>query len=85
MQKNTEGEKDYLMSNDPDEDGNSEIVSIEIPDELIDELEDESKVLEAILMHDPDRFENPRRWLLNFDYYAAWSMIAKTQERRKQR
>ncbi|ETC90840.1 TPA: DNA-directed RNA polymerase subunit delta [Enterococcus faecalis] len=73
--KEYEGEKDYLMSNDPDEDETVKIVSIEVPDDLIWELEDKSQeVKQAILIHDPDRLdENPREDGYDFDYYAAWS------------
>ncbi|EGO7726127.1 DNA-directed RNA polymerase subunit delta, partial [Enterococcus faecalis] len=54
--KEFEEEKDYLMSNEPEEDETVKLVSIEIPYDLIDELEDESKeVKQAILIHDPDR------------------------------
>ncbi|EGO7616155.1 DNA-directed RNA polymerase subunit delta [Enterococcus faecalis] len=81
--KEYEEEKDYLMSNDPDEDETVKLVSIEMPDDLIDELEDESKELkQAILIHDPARLdENPREDGYDFDYYAAWSDdIAKRKE-----
>ncbi|HBI1605856.1 TPA: DNA-directed RNA polymerase subunit delta [Enterococcus faecalis] len=82
--KEYEGEKDYLMSNDPDEDETVKIVSIEVPDDLIGELEDKSQeVKQAILMPDPDRLEeNPREDGYDFDYYAAWSDdIAKRKEK----
>ncbi|EHB5084574.1 DNA-directed RNA polymerase subunit delta [Enterococcus faecalis] len=81
--KEYEEEKDYLMADDPDEDETVKLVSIEIPDDLIDELEDESKeVKQAILMPDPDRSdENPREDGYDFDFYAAWSDdIAKHKE-----
>ncbi|EHL2451110.1 DNA-directed RNA polymerase subunit delta [Enterococcus faecalis] len=81
--KEFEDEKDYLMADDPEEDETVKLVSIEISDDLIDELEDERKELkEAILMHDPDRLdENPREDGYDFDYYAAWSDdIAKRKE-----
>ncbi|BDQ49368.1 hypothetical protein EfsSVR2281_11790 [Enterococcus faecalis] len=60
--KEFEEEKDYLMADDPEEDETVKLVSIEVPDDLIDELEDESKeVKQAVLMHDPDCLdENPR-------------------------
>lgn len=82
--KEFEDEKEYLMADEPDDDEKVELVSIEIPDELIDELEDESKELkQAILMHDPDRIdESPREDGYDFDYYAAWSDdIAKRKEK----
>ncbi|EKD5198966.1 DNA-directed RNA polymerase subunit delta [Enterococcus faecalis] len=81
--KEFEEEKDYLMSNEPEEDETVKLVSIEIPYDLIDELEDESKeVKQAILIHDPDRSdENPREDGYDFDFYAAWSDdIAKHKE-----
>ena len=73
--KEFEEEKDYLMADDPEEDETVKLVSIEVPDDLIDELEDESKeVIQAVLMHDPDCLdENPRDDGWDFDYYAAWS------------
>lgn len=73
--KEFEEEKDYLMADDPEEDETVKLVSIEVPDDLIDELEDESKeVKQAVLMHDPDCLdENPRDDGWDFDYYAAWS------------
>ncbi|EOA8287940.1 DNA-directed RNA polymerase subunit delta [Enterococcus faecalis] len=73
--KEFEEEKDYLMADEPDEDETVKLVSIEVPDDLIDELEDESKeVKQAVLMHDPDCLdENPRDDGWDFDYYAAWS------------
>ena len=46
--KEYEGEKDYLMSNDPDEDETVKIVSIEVPDDLIWELEDKSQEVKHI-------------------------------------
>ncbi|EGS7979349.1 DNA-directed RNA polymerase subunit delta [Enterococcus faecalis] len=81
--KEFEEEKDYLMADDPEEDETVKLVSIEVPDDLIDELEDESKELkQAILIHDPARLdENPREDGYDFDYYAAWSDdIAKRKE-----
>ncbi|EKJ5007349.1 DNA-directed RNA polymerase subunit delta, partial [Enterococcus faecalis] len=59
------------------------LVSIEISDDLIDELEEKSQeVKQAILMHDPDLLdENPKNSGYDFDYYAAWSDdIAKRKE-----
>lgn len=82
--KEFEDEKEYLMADGPDDDEKVELVSIEIPDELIDELEDKSKELkQTILMPDPDRLEeNPREDGYDFDYYAAWSDdIAKRKEK----
>ena len=81
--KEFEEEKDYLMADDPEEDETVKLVSIEISDDLIDELEDERKELkEAILMPDPDRLdENPREDGYDFDFYADWSDdIAKRKE-----
>jgi hypothetical protein len=73
--KEFEDEKDYLMSDEVDEDECVKLVSIEIPDELILDLEDdpyEEKIAE--LIHDPDRLdEDPREDGYDFDYYAAWS------------
>ncbi|EJC3116112.1 DNA-directed RNA polymerase subunit delta [Enterococcus faecalis] len=73
--KEFEEEKDYLMADDPDEDETVKLVSIEVPDDLIWELEDKSQeVKQAILMPDPDHLEeNPRDDGWDFDYYAAWS------------
>lgn len=73
--KEYESEKEYLMADDPDEDENVKLVSIEVPDDLISELEDESKELRsAILIRDPDMInEDPRKDGYDFDYYAAWS------------
>lgn len=70
-----DNEKDYLMADDPDEDEIVKLVSIEIPDDLIFELEDDSReIKQAILIHDPDRLnEDPREDGYDFDYYAAWS------------
>lgn len=82
--KEFEDEKDYLMADDPDEDETVKIVSIEVPDDLIRELEDKSQeVKQAILIPDPDRLEeNPREDGYDFDYYAAWSDdIAKRKEK----
>ena len=82
--KEFEEEKDCLMSNDPEEDETVKLVSIEVPDDLIWELEDKSQeVKQAILMPDPDRLEeNPREDGYDFDYYAAWSDdIAKRKEK----
>ncbi|EHE8534675.1 DNA-directed RNA polymerase subunit delta [Enterococcus faecalis] len=81
--KEYEEEKDYLMADDPDEDETVKLVSIEVPDELMGELDDDSKeVKQAILMHDPDCLgESPREDGYDFDYYAAWSDdIAKRKE-----
>ncbi|EKJ5004588.1 DNA-directed RNA polymerase subunit delta [Enterococcus faecalis] len=69
--KEFEDEKDYLMADDPEEDETVKLVSIEIPDDLIDERKE---LKEAILMHDPARLdENPREDGYDFDFYAAWS------------
>lgn len=70
-----ENEKDYLMSDEPDEDDYVNLVTIDIPDELISELEDERHVLkQARIMLDPDREdEDPRTDGYDFDYYAVWS------------
>ncbi|NSU22077.1 DNA-directed RNA polymerase subunit delta [Enterococcus faecalis] len=84
--KEFEDEKDYLIADNPEEDETVKLVSIEIPDDLIDELEDERKELkEAILTHDPDRLdENPRENGYDFDFYADWSDdIAKRKEEAK--
>ncbi|EOV3185512.1 DNA-directed RNA polymerase subunit delta [Enterococcus faecalis] len=81
--KEFEEEKEYLMADEPDEDETVKLVTIEVPDDLICELEDESQeVKQAILMHDPDCLEeNPREDGYDFDYYAAWSDdIAKRKE-----
>ncbi|EGO8428674.1 DNA-directed RNA polymerase subunit delta [Enterococcus faecalis] len=81
--KEFEDEKDYLIADNPEEDETVKLVSIEIPDDLIDELESESEeVKQAILIHDPDRLdENPRENGYNFDFYADWSDdIAKRKE-----
>ncbi|EOB3445295.1 DNA-directed RNA polymerase subunit delta [Enterococcus faecalis] len=81
--KEFEDEKDYLMADNPEEDETVKLVSIEIPDDLMGELDDESKELkQAILMHDPDRLdENPRDDGYDFDFYAIWSDdIAKRKE-----
>ena len=81
--KEFEEEKDYLMADDPEEDETVKLVSIEISDDLIDELEDERKELkQAILMPDPDRLDgNPREDVYDFDFYAVWSDdIAKRKE-----
>ncbi|WP_457832978.1 hypothetical protein, partial [Staphylococcus aureus] len=67
--KEFEDEKDYLMADDPEEDETVKLVSIEIPDDLIDERKE---LKEAILMHDPARLdENPREDGYDFDFYAA--------------
>lgn len=82
--KEFEDEKDYLMADDPEEDETVKIVSIEVPDDLIWELEDKSQeVKQTILMPDPDRLEeNPREDGYDFDYYADWSDdIAKRKEK----
>ncbi|HAP5574732.1 TPA: DNA-directed RNA polymerase subunit delta [Enterococcus faecalis] len=73
--KEFEDEKEYLIADNPEEDETVKLVSIEIPDDLIDELESESEeVKQAILIHDPDRLdENPRENGYNFDFYADWS------------
>ncbi|EGO5149146.1 DNA-directed RNA polymerase subunit delta [Enterococcus faecalis] len=84
--KEYEEEKDYLMADDPDEDETVKLVSIEVPDELMGELDDDSKeVKQAILMYDPDRLgESPRVDGYDFDYYGAWSDdIAKRKEEAK--
>ena len=81
--KEFEDEKDYLMADNPEEDETVKLVSIEILDDLMGELDDESKELkQAILMPDPDRLdENPRDDDYDFDFYAAWSDdIAKRKE-----
>ncbi|EPE2440941.1 DNA-directed RNA polymerase subunit delta [Enterococcus faecalis] len=81
--KEFEDEKDYLIADNPEEDETVKLVSIEIPDDLIDELESESEeVKQAILIHDPDRLdENPRENGYDFDFYADWSDdIAKRKE-----
>ncbi|WP_429951342.1 DNA-directed RNA polymerase subunit delta [Enterococcus sp. AZ101] len=73
--KEYESEKEYLMADEPNEDENVKLVFIEVPDDLIDELEDESKELKsATIIHDPDMIdEDPRKDGYDFDYYAAWS------------
>ncbi|EIR4022240.1 DNA-directed RNA polymerase subunit delta [Enterococcus faecalis] len=73
--KEFEDEKDYLMADNPEEDETVKLVSIEIPDDLMGELDDESKELkEAILMPNPDCLdENPREDGCDFDFYAIWS------------
>ncbi|MGM0212401.1 DNA-directed RNA polymerase subunit delta [Enterococcus sp. AZ112] len=77
--KEFEDEKDYLMADNPEEDETVKLVSIEIPDDLIDERKE---LKQAILMPDPDRLdENPRDDDYDFDFYAAWSDdIAKRKE-----
>lgn len=81
--KEYESEKEYLMADEPDEDEAVKLVSIEIPDNLIWELEDGSQeVKSATIIHDPDMLdEDPRKDGLDFDYYAAWSDdVAKRKE-----
>lgn len=70
-----EDEKDYLMGDDPDEDETVRLVSIEIPDELIWEIEEGCQELRcASIMLDPDRKdEDPREDGYDFDFYAVWS------------
>lgn len=76
--------KEYLKPTDssiihivdePDEDETVKLVSIDIPDDLLCDLEDQSRELKsATIMHDPDRLdEDPRKDGWDFDYYAAWS------------
>ncbi|HAP5226198.1 TPA: DNA-directed RNA polymerase subunit delta [Enterococcus faecalis] len=82
--KEFEDEKDYLIADNPEEDETVKLVSIEIPDDLMGELDDESKELkQAILMPDLDRSdENPREDGYDFDFYAIWSDdIAKRKEK----
>jgi hypothetical protein len=74
------------VANDPDEDETVKLVSIEIPDDLILELEDGCEILkQAILIHDPDRVdEDPRKDGYDFDFYATWSDDYEERERGNQ-
>lgn len=73
--KEYEEVKDYLMADEPDEDDWVRLRSIEIPDDLIDELEDEPGLIkQTCLIRDPERIDdNPRDEGYDFDYWAAWS------------
>lgn len=74
-EKDYEEEKDWLMGNEADEDEHVQLESIEIPEGIIDELEDEPKVIkQTCLIRDPTRIDdNPRDEGYEFDYWAVWS------------
>lgn len=77
-EKEYEEEKEWLMSNEPDEDDWVKLITIEVPNDFIEELEAEQEengeIKQAILIYDPRRIdENPRQEGYDYDFYAIWS------------
>lgn len=84
-EKEYQEEKEWLMADEPDEDDWVKLVSIEIPNDFIEELEEKQeesgKIKQAILIHDPERIdENPRDDGYDYDIYATWSDEVKEEE-----